>query len=209
MAITKDMAMTNNYFSAAFRRCIDRLLIIVDDDPDFPSPDKLALIKQTQAKDEKPDLRYRRLLLELKESEQLVHKIPNPTLLRAAIRIQSDFPEDFIGDDVKRIEEKLRTGRASLRTKYWKQIIEAAMANDLGRGGPLPNHGVAPWGMNPLANAIAKGAQLVVSVQPEPELAFPKKDESKTKPGSLSAIQLTLIWVAVILCVRAIKHFIE
>lgn len=201
--------MSNNYFSTAFRRCIDRLLRTVDDDPDFPSPDKLALIRQTQAKDKKPDLRYRRLLLELKESEQLVHKIPNPTLLRAAIRIQSDFPEDFIGDDVKGIEEKLRTGRSSLRTKYWKQIIEASMADDLGLGRSLPNHGVAPWGMNPLANAIAKGAQLVVSVQPEPELAFPKKDESKTKPGSLSAIQLTLIWVAVILCVRAIKFLLN
>ncbi len=199
--------MSNNYFSAAFRRCIDRLLRTVDDDPDFPSPDKLALIRQTQAKDEKPDLRYRQLLLELKESEQLVHKIPNPTLLRAAIRIQSDFPEDFIGDDVKGIEEKLRTGRSSLRTKYWREIIDASITDELGL--PLPNHGVAPWGMNPRARAIKRAAQLLESVPDEPELAFPKKDESKTKPGSLSAIQLTLIWVAVLLCVRAIKIFVE
>ena len=91
--------------------------------------------------------------------------LPNPTLLRAAVSIQSDFPDDFIGDDVKRIEEKLRGGRASLRTKYWKQIIEAAMADDLGLGRPLPNHAVGPWGRNPLADAIKKGADLVAYCQ--------------------------------------------
>ena len=135
--------------------------------------------------------------------------LSNPTLLRAAARIQIDFPDDFLGDDVNGIEEKLRTGRSSLRTKYWRQIIEASIADDLGRGRPLPNHAVGPWGMNPLANAIAKGASLVVSVPPEPELAFPKKAEAKTKPGSLSAIQLTLIWVAVILCVHFARRLLS
>ena len=132
---------------------------------------------------------------------------PNPTLLRAAARIQIDYPDDFIGDDVNRIEEKLREGRPSLRTKYWKQIIESAMADDLGRGRPLPNHAVGPWGCNPLALAIKKGAQLVESVPDEPELAFPRKAE--TKPKSLSTIELTLIWIGVLLCVRAIKIFAE
>ena len=129
---------------------------------------------------------------------------PNPTLLRAAARIQIDFPDDFIGDDVKRIEEKLRNGRPSLRTKYWKQIIESAMADDLGRGRPLPNHAVGPWGCNPLALAIKKGAQLVESLPHEPELAFPRKAE--TQPKSLSAIQLTLIWIGVLFCVRVIHY---
>jgi len=132
---------------------------------------------------------------------------PNPTLLRAAKQIQIDYPDDFIGCDVKGIEEKLRTGRSSLRTKYWRQIIDASINDDLGLGRPLPNHAVGPWGMNPLARAIKKGAQLVEAVPPEPELAFPRKAE--TKPESLSAIQLTLIWVAVIVCVRAIRLFAE
>ena len=129
---------------------------------------------------------------------------PNPTLLRAAARIQIDYPDDFIGDDVNRIEEKLREGRPSLRTKYWKQIIESAMADDLGRGRPLPNHAVGPWGCNPLALAIKKGAQLVESVPDEPELAFPRKAE--TKPKSLSTIELTLIWIGVLFCVRVIHY---
>ena len=133
--------------------------------------------------------------------------LPNPTLLRAAVRIQIDFPEDFIGDDVKRIEEKLREGRPSLRTEYWKQIIEASMDDDLGHGRPLPNYAVGPWGMNPLANAIAKGAQLVVSVPIQYEIAPSSKAE--TKPKSLSTIELTLIWIAVVLCVLAIKSFVE
>jgi hypothetical protein len=131
----------------------------------------------------------------------------NLTLLRAAARIQIDYPDDFIGGDVKSIEEKLRTGSSSLRTKYWRQIIEASIADDLGLGRPLPNHAVGPWGCNPLAHAIKKGAQLVEYVSAEPELAFPKKAE--TKPDSLSAIQITLIWIAVLLCVRAIKIFAE
>jgi hypothetical protein len=135
------------------------------------------------------------------------YDLPNPTLLRAAARIQIDYPDDFIGDDVKSIEEKLRTGRSALRTKYWRQIIDASITNDLGLGRPLPNHAVGPWGCNPLALAIKKGAQLVESVPHEPELAFPKKAE--TKPESLSAIQLTLIWIGVLLCVRAIKIFAE
>ncbi len=134
---------------------------------------------------------------------------PNPTLLRAAARIQIDFPDDFLRDDVNSIEEKLRTGRSSLRTKYWRQIIDASITDDLGLGRPLPNHAVGPWGMNPLANAIAKGASLVVSVPPEPELAFPRKAEAKTKPGSLSAIQLTLIWVTVILCVHFARRLLS
>ena len=129
---------------------------------------------------------------------------PNPTLLRAAARIQIDYPDDFIGDDVKGIEEKLRTGRSSLRTKYWRQIIEASIADDLGLGRPLPNHAVGPWGCNPLALAIKKGAQLVESVPDEPELAFPRKAE--TQPKSLSAIQLTLIWIGVLFCVRVIHY---
>ena len=130
---------------------------------------------------------------------------PNPTLLRAAARIQIDFPDDFIGDDVKRIEEKLRNGRPSLRTKYWKQIIEASMDDDLGHGRPLPNYAVGPMGYNPLAHAIKKGAALVVSVPAHSKLVPIPKVDDEPKPGSLSTIQLTLIWVAVILCVRAIK----
>ena len=196
--------MTNKFISTAFRRGIDRLLRTVDDDPDFPTPDKLALIKQKHAEGESPRLLDRQLLLVL---EEVQNAIANPTLLRAAIRIQSDFPEDFIGDDVNRIEEKLREGRPSLRTKYWKQFIEAAMDDDLGLGRPLPNYAVGPMGYNPLAHAIKKGAQLVVSVPIQYETAPSAKEGAK--PGSLSAIQLTLIWVAVILCVRAIKHFIE
>ena len=129
---------------------------------------------------------------------------PNPTLLRAAARIQIDYPDDFIGDDVKGIEEKLRAGRSSLRTKYWRQIIEASIADDLGLGRHLPNHAVGPWGCNPLALAIKKGAQLVESVPHEPELAFPRKAE--TKPKSLSTIELTLIWLAVLFCVRVIHY---
>lgn len=132
---------------------------------------------------------------------------PNPTLLRAAAQIQIDYLDDFIGCDVKGIEEKLRTGRSSLRTKYWRQIIDASINDDLGLDRPLPNHAVGPWGMNPLARAIKKGAQLVEAVPTEPELAFPRKAE--TKPESLSAIQLTLIWVAVIVCVRVIRLFAE
>ena len=132
--------------------------------------------------------------------------LPNPTLLRAAAHIQIDFLDDFIGDDVNGIEEKLRKGRSSLRTKYWRQIIEASITNDLGLGRPLPNHAVGPRGMNPLANAIAKGAQLVVSVPPEPELAFAKKDG--TKPSSNNILYLTLIWVAV-LCVHAARSLLS
>jgi hypothetical protein len=133
--------------------------------------------------------------------------LPNPTLLRVAARIQIDFPDDFIGDDVNGIEEKLRKGRSSLRTKYWRQIIEASITNDLGLGRPLPNHAVGPWGMNPLANAIAKGAQLVVSVPPEPELAFARNDG--TKPSSNNILYLTLIWVAVVLCVHAARSLLS
>ena len=136
-------------------------------------------------------------------------ELPNPKLQRAAARIQIDFPDDFLGDDINGIEEKLRTGRSSLRTKYWRQIIEASITDDLGRGRPLPNHAVGPWGINPLANAIAKGAQLVVSVPPEPELAFARKFEAKTKPGSLNAIPLTLIWVAVILCAHFARSLLS
>lgn len=194
--------MSNNYFSAAFRRCIDRLLRTVDDDPDFPTPDKLALIKQKHAEGESPSLLDRQLLLVL---EDVQNAIAHPTLLRAAARIQIDFPEDFIGDDVKRIEEKLRTGRPSLRTKYWKQIIEASMDDDLGHGRPLPNYAVGPMGYNPLAHAIKKGAALVVSVPTQYGIVPIPKVDDEPKPGSLSTIQLTLIWVAVILCVRAIK----
>ena len=130
--------------------------------------------------------------------------LPNPTLLRAASRIQIDFPDDFHGDDVNGIEEKLRTRRSSLRTKYWRQIIDASITDDLGLGRPLPNHAVGPWGMNPLALAIKKGAQLVESVPDEPELAFPRKAE--TKPKSLSTIELTLIWIGVLFCVRVIHY---
>ena len=130
---------------------------------------------------------------------------PNPTLLRAAARIQIDYPDDFIGDDVKGIEEKLRTGRSSLRTKYWREIIDASIIDEIGL--PLPNHAVGPWGMNPRARAIKRAAQLLESVPSEPELAFPRKAE--TKPKSFSAIQLTLIWVAIILCVQVFKRCIE
>ena len=132
---------------------------------------------------------------------------PNPTLLRAAARIRIDYPDDFIGDDVKGIEEKLRTGHSSLRTRYWRQIIEASIADDLGLGRPLPNHAVGPWGMNPRARAIKRAAQLLESVPSEPELAFPRKAE--TKPKSLSTIQLILIWLAVLFCVLVIKIFAE
>ena len=196
--------MSNNYFSAAFRRCIDRLLRTVDDDPDFPTAEKLALLRHGSAEPEDPKLLYARVLIELEESLP-PHPIAHPTLLRAAARIQIDFPEDFIGDDVKRIEEKLRKGRPSLRTKYWKQIIEASMDDDLGHGRPLPNYAVGPMGYNPLAHAIKKGAALVVSVPAHSKLVPIPKVDDEPKPGSLSAIQLTLIWVAVILCVRAIK----
>jgi hypothetical protein len=130
---------------------------------------------------------------------------PNPTLLRAAARIQIDYPDDFIGDDVKSIEEKLRTGRSSLRTKYWREIIDASITDEIGL--PLPNHAVGPWGMNPRARAIKRAAQLLESVPDEPELAFPRKAETKTK--SLSTIELKLIWIGVLLCVRAIKLFSE
>jgi hypothetical protein len=127
---------------------------------------------------------------------------PNPTLLRAAARIQIDYPDDFIGDDVKGIEEKLRTGRSSLRTKYWREIIDASIADEIGL--PLPNHAVGPWGMNPRARAIKRAAQLLESVPSEPELAFPRKAE--TKPKSLSTIELTLIWIGVLFCVRVIHY---
>ena len=192
--------MTIKYISTAFRRCIDRLLRTVDNDPDFPTPDKLALIRRNNAEGESPRLLDRQLLLVLKDVQ---NAIANPTLLRAAIRIQSDFPEDFIGDDVNRIEEKLRSGHPSLRTKYWKQIIEASMDDDLGHGRPLPNYAVGPLGYNPLAHAIKKGAELVVSVPIQYETAPSAKEGAKT---GLSAIQLTLIWVAVILCVRVIHY---
>ena len=128
--------------------------------------------------------------------------LPNPTLLRAAARIQINYPDDFIGDDVKGIEEKLRAGRSSLRTKYWREIIDASITDEIGL--PLPNHAVGPWGMNPQARAIKRAAQLLESVPSEPELAFPKKAE--TKPESLSAIQLTLIWFGVLFCVRVIHY---
>lgn len=130
--------------------------------------------------------------------------LPNPILLRAAAHIRIDYPDDFIGDDVNGIEEKLRTGRSSLRTKYWRQIIDASITDDFGLGRPLPNHAVGPWGINPLALAIKKGAQLVESVPDEPELAFPRKAE--TKPKSLSTIELTLIWIGVLFCVRVIHY---
>lgn len=131
--------------------------------------------------------------------------LPNPTLLRAAAQIQIDFPNDFQENDVNFIEEKLRIGNSSLRTKYWRQIIDASITDELVRGRPLPNHAIGTWGMNPLANAIKKGADLVISVKPEPELAFPKKVDTQHKPATLSAIQLTLLWVVIILFVRAIN----
>jgi hypothetical protein len=196
--------MTNKFISTAFRRCIDRLLRTVDNDPDFPTPDKLAFIRQNNAEGESPRLLDRQLLLVLKDVQ---NAIANPTLLRAAIRIQSDFPEDFIGDDVNRIEEKLRSGRPSLRTKYWKQIIEASMDDDLGHGRPLPNYAVGPMGYNPLAHAIKKGAELVVSVPMQYETAPSAKEGAK--PSSLSTIQLTLIWIGILFCVRVIKIFAE
>ena len=130
---------------------------------------------------------------------------PNPTLLRAAARIQIDYPDDFIGDDVKGIEEKLRTGRSSLRTKYWREIIDASITDEIGL--PLPNHAVGPWGMNPRARAIKRAAQLLESVPSEPELAFPRKAE--TKPRSLSTIELTLIWIAIILCVNFARRLLS
>jgi hypothetical protein len=130
---------------------------------------------------------------------------PNPTLLRAAARIQIDYPDDFIGDDVKGIEEKLRTGRSSLRTKYWREIIDASITDEIGL--PLPNHAVGPWGMNPRARAIKRAAQLLESVPSEPELAFPRKAE--TKPKSLSTIELTLIWIAIILCVNFARRLLS
>lgn len=256
-----------------FNRLIDSLLTTVDDDPDFPTPEKLALLRRSsRAEAESPRLLYGRLLDELNESLLLEDKakeqknprqyaliawrerrkltqaeaakrlamsftiyryyevgylkvsdtiiarffrqerhialtMTNPTLLRAAARIQIDFPDDFLGYDVERIEEKLRTGRSSLRTKYWRQIIEASIADDLGPGRPLPNCAVGPRGRNPLADAIKKGAELVVSVSPESDIVPGPKVEAK--PGSLSIIQLTLIWIAVILCVRALKTFID
>jgi hypothetical protein len=193
--------MTNKFISTAFRRCIDRLLRTVDNDPDFPTPDKLALIRRNNAEGESPRLFDRQLLLVLKDVQ---NAIANPTLLRAAIRIQSDFPEDFIGDDVNRIEEKLRSGRPSLRTKYWKQIIEASMDDDLGHGRPLPNYAVGPMGYNPLAHAIKKGAELVVSVPMQYETAPSAKEGAR--PSSLSTIELTLIWLPVLFCVRVIHY---
>jgi len=194
--------MTNKFISTAFRRCIDRLLRTVDDDPDFPTPDKLALIRQKHAEGESPRLLDRQLLLVLKDVQ---NAIANPTLLRAAIRIQSDFPDDFIGDDVNRIEEKLRTGRPSLRTKYWKQIIEASMDDDLGHGRPLPNYAVGPMGYNPLAHAIKKGAQLVVSVPTQYGIAPMPKVDDEPKPSLTSVIHVTLFWIIVVLCVHATR----
>ena len=133
----------------------------------------------------------------------------NSTLLRAAVRIQIDFPDDFIGDDAERIEEKIRKGRPSLRTKYWKQIIEAAMDDDLGHGRPLPNYAVGPMGYNPMAHAIKKGAQLVMSVPPEPEIDQAPKVEAKAKHGSLSTIQLTLVLITVVLCLHLARSLLS
>ena len=134
---------------------------------------------------------------------------PNSTLLRAAARIQIDYPDDFIGDDVKRIEENLREGRPSLRTKYWKQIIDAAMDDDLGLGRPLPNHAVGPWGRNPLADAIKKGAGLVVSVPTHSELVPIPKVDDEPKPSLTSVIHVTLFWIIVVLCVHAARSLLS
>ena len=196
--------MTNNFISTAFNRCIDRLLRTVDEDPDFPTAEKLALLRHGSAEPEDPKLLYARVLLELEESLP-PQPIANPTLLQAAARIQIDFPEDFIGDDVKRIEEKLRKGRPSLRTKYWKQIIEAAMDDDLGHGRPLPNYAVGPMGYNPLAHAIKKGAQLVVSVPTRYGIVPIPKVDDEPKPSLTSVIHVALFWIIVVLCVRAIN----
>ena len=66
--------MTNSHLSKAFDRLIDSLLKTVENDPDFPTAQKLALLRQNRPKSEAPRLLFRRLLAELKESQRLAEK---------------------------------------------------------------------------------------------------------------------------------------
>ena len=66
--------MTNSHLSKALDRLIDRLLKTVENDPDFPTAQKLALLRQNRPKAEPPRLLFRRLLAELKESQRLAEK---------------------------------------------------------------------------------------------------------------------------------------
>lgn len=66
--------MTNSHLSKAFDRLIDSLLKTVENDSDFPTAKKLALLRQNRAKAEAPRLLFRRLLAELKESQRLAEK---------------------------------------------------------------------------------------------------------------------------------------
>ena len=53
--------MTNSHLSKAFDRLIDSLLKTVENDPDFPTAQKLALLRQNRPKSEAPRLLFRRL----------------------------------------------------------------------------------------------------------------------------------------------------
>ena len=53
--------MTNSHLSKAFDRLIDSLLKTVENDPDFPTAQKLALLRQNRSKSEAPRLLFRRL----------------------------------------------------------------------------------------------------------------------------------------------------
>ena len=66
--------MTNRHLSKALDRLIDSLLRAVENDPDFPTAQKLTLLRQNRPKSEAPRLLFRRLLAELKESQRLAEK---------------------------------------------------------------------------------------------------------------------------------------
>ena len=66
--------MTNSHLSKALDRLIDGLLKTVENDPDFPTAQKVALLRQNRPKSEAPRLLFRRLLAELKESQRLAEK---------------------------------------------------------------------------------------------------------------------------------------
>jgi transcriptional regulator with XRE-family HTH domain len=66
--------MKNSHLSKALDRLIDSLLKTVENDLDFPTAEKLALLRQNRPKAEAPRLLFRRLLAELKESQRLAEK---------------------------------------------------------------------------------------------------------------------------------------
>jgi transcriptional regulator with XRE-family HTH domain len=66
--------MTNSHLSKALDRLIDSFLRTVENDPDFPTAQKLDLLRQSRAKAETPRLLFGRLFSELKESQRLAEK---------------------------------------------------------------------------------------------------------------------------------------